>query len=76
MTNKFQFTKFGLTENPIGLVVALPWKDSKGDPRTLLGEVVAVSRNDVRGMLHLSVRHFNGEMWPVEPVVSAVEIVR
>ena len=73
---KFQYGRYGLTENPIGVYVALPWKDSKGEPRTLLGEIKAVQYDDVRGTLLLTVRHFNGDLWPVEPVPSAVEIIR
>ena len=68
---KFKYGKFGLTENPIGKQVAMPWKDG----RTLLGDVIGTTYDDVRGMLHLNVRHFCGDMWPVSPVASAVTIL-
>jgi len=71
MERKFKYGKFGLTENPVGKYVALPWKDG----RTLLGEVVSTSYNDVRGTLHLNVRHFCGDAWPVSPVASAMTIL-
>lgn len=76
MGRKLQYGRFGLTENPVGLYVALPWKDSKGEPRTLLGEVIRTRYNETRGCILLYVRHFNGEDWPIEPVASAVEVIR
>jgi hypothetical protein len=71
MERKFKYGKYGLTENPVGKHVALPWRDG----RVLLGEVIGSTYDDVRGMLKLSVRHFCGDMWPVEPVPSAVTIL-
>lgn len=68
---KFTYNRFGLTENPIGVYIAMQWQG-----RQLLGEVINTELNATRGMLHLIVRHFNGEMWPVKPVASAVEIIR
>jgi len=67
---KFTYGKFGLTENPIGKHVSMPWEERK-----LLGEVVGITYDDVRGMLHLKVKHFCGDPWPVSPVVSAVTIL-
>lgn len=71
MERKFKYNRFGLTENPIGKYIAMPWKDD----RVLLGEVIGTSYDSVRGILQLSVRHFCGDMWPISPVPSAVTII-
>jgi len=71
MERKFKYNRFGLAENPVGKYVALPWKDG----RTLLGEVIGSTYDDVRGMLHLNVRYFCGDDWPVSPVASAVTVL-
>lgn len=70
MTRRFEYRKGRLTRNPIGLYVAMPWKD-----RTLLGEVIRCEYNATRGTFIFSVRHFNGDSWPVQPVPSALEII-
>ena len=71
MERKFKYNEFGLTENPIGQYIAMPWKDG----RILLGEVIGAHYDGIRGMLHLDVRHFCGDMWPISPVASAVNIL-
>lgn len=71
MERKLQYGRFGLTENPVGLYVCLPWKDG----RTLLGEVRASRYDEIHGAIRLTVRHFCGDMWPVEPVASAVTVL-
>jgi hypothetical protein len=43
--------------------------------RVLLGEIVDVYRDDVRGMVHAKVRHFCGDAWPLEPALSALLIL-
>ena len=48
-----------LDENPIGLHVVMEYRR-----RTLLGEVRDVWGNN------LIVHHFNGEPWPLEPVIG------
>lgn len=70
MERKFKYNRFGLTENPVGKYVSLPWRG-----RTLLGEVIRSCYNETRGVILLYVRHFNGEDWPVEPAASAVTIL-
>jgi hypothetical protein len=70
-TRRIKLGRYGLLENPIGLQVALPFKG-----RTLLGDVVSVEIDEHRGMTFLQVRHFNGEMWPINPAIGAVEVLR
>lgn len=42
--------------------------------RTLLGEVVdTFTTHD--GMTRLRVRHFNGEPWPIEPLMCTVDVL-
>ena len=53
------YKKGKLAENPIGLHVVMEYRR-----RTLLGEVRDVWGNN------LIVYHFNGEPWPVEPVIG------
>jgi hypothetical protein len=66
----FQHTKHGLKYNPIGAHVMLHWQD-----RDLLGEVKRVHRNAVSGAIILTVQHFNGEPWPVQPTSRAVTVL-
>ena len=61
-TRKLKFTRYGLAEDPRGAHVVFEYKN-----RTLLGEVIGVSR-DFNGSIHLEVRNFNGEPWPVAPL--------
>lgn len=54
---------------PKRTIVRMPYNG-----RVLLGNV-RETRPDVDDV-RLTVRHFNGERWPVEPLASTVEIVR
>jgi hypothetical protein len=63
------FTRKGrLVKSPLGAQVVMNWQG-----RELLGDVVDV--REERGYWKLTVRHFNGELWPVEPVLSAVRVL-
>jgi hypothetical protein len=65
-----RFGKFGLAEDLTNQHVTMPWKG-----RTLLGEVVSVAYCETRGVFVLTVRHFNGEDWPVMPIASAIRVI-
>ena len=60
-----------LAEDPRGLIVSLAWHG-----RTLLGDVMACryQEHPCAGFF-LTVRHFNGEPWPIEPGASAVRVI-
>ena len=70
MSRKFRLGKFGLREDPTGAHVTLDWRG-----RTLLGEVRSAEYNHVTGCTILTVRHFNGEPWPLQPGVLAVNVL-
>jgi hypothetical protein len=57
-----------LVVNPRGAQVTMTWKGA-----TLLGDVTDCRWE--RGYYLLTVRHFSGEMWPVEPVLSACTVL-
>lgn len=67
---RLQYGKFGLAEDPVGLHVVMPWKG-----RELLGEVMDMYRSEPTGSIHLAVRHFNREPWPIDPVASVVQVL-
>ncbi len=67
---RFKLGKYGLAENALGKHVALDWQG-----RRLLGEVTDAQYNATRGYIMLTVKHFNGESWPIQPTASAVEII-
>lgn len=67
---KLQYGKFGLSTDPRGAHVTL-----EHCGRTLLGEVVGARRDEVLGAVLLTVRHFNGEPWPIEPGALAVDVL-
>lgn len=73
MTNLIspEFTKFGPKYDYRGAHVRLRLPIG----RVLLGEIVELNRDEVRGAVIAKVRHFNGEAWPVEPVLSALLIL-
>lgn len=50
--------------------VSMTWKG-----RELLGEVIGLVYSHSRGYINLDVRHFNGELWPLSPAVSAVKLI-
>ena len=63
------FCKRGrLSVDPRGSQVTMQWKGV-----TLLGDVVDVRWDS--GFFHLVVRHFNGESWPIEPVLSVCRVL-
>jgi hypothetical protein len=57
-----------LVANPRGVQVTMPWNDS-----TLLGDVMGCREEN--GSFRLTVRHFNGEPWPVEPALSVCTVL-
>jgi hypothetical protein len=67
---KFEFTKHGIKHDPRGAHVTFQYLG-----RQLLGEVVGLRRDDVLGATLLTVRHFCGDMWPVEPSARLVEVL-
>lgn len=70
-TTKFELAKHGLKSDPRGAHVTMEWQG-----RTLLGEVTGLYRNETRrGMMQLKVKHFNGEQWPLDPHVLAVDVL-
>ena len=71
MERRIKQTKYGLGEDPRGLIVVMP--DWKG--RQLLGRVRGFERCDTRGCVELTVDHFCGDPWPLKPVLSAVWVV-
>jgi hypothetical protein len=75
MTNtgqrRLHYGRFGLTEDPRGFQVTMPYQG-----RTLLGDVIDMHWDEVRGGVRLHVRHFNGEDWPCQPFASAVSVLR
>ena len=67
---KFSFNKFGMKHDPRGAHVTLNWQG-----RSLIGEVIGVAYDAVCGCFRLTVRHFNGELWPVQPSALAVNVL-
>lgn len=67
---KLQLGKFGLTHDPRGAHVTLTLAG-----RDLIGEVIAARYDEVAGCIRLTVRHFNGEPWPIEPTALAVNVL-
>ena len=67
---KFRITKYGIVGDPRGAQVALTYGG-----RELLGDVIDARWDQVTGGVRLTVRHFNGELWPIEPIASAVNVL-
>lgn len=67
---KFKLTKYGLKSDPCGVHVTM---DHQG--KTLLGEVKGFYRSEARGMIHLRIAYFNGDSWPIEPHILAVDVL-
>lgn len=67
---KAKFGKYGPKQDYRGAQVSMKWKG-----RNLLGDITQVFRNPVTGFTHAKVRHFNKEEWPIDPVLSALEIL-
>ena len=71
MSRPVKFERGRLAESLIGRHVELPYGD-----RMLLGEVVGIRWKDHPPTGYkLTVRHFNGEPWPVEASVGAVYVL-
>jgi hypothetical protein len=68
MATRFRFTRYGLIVDPVGEYVGLEYKG-----RRLLGEVVSVKRDEYVGVIRVRVKHFNGEPWPIDPALSALD---
>lgn len=68
---RFPLGKFGLKMNPVGEFVAMSYQG-----RTLLGEVTEVYYDEFRSGTFAKVKHFNGEMWPLEPGISFLEWIQ
>ena len=68
--NKIPHNKFGITANPIGWQVWMAWQG-----RVLLGDIVAAARSEITGAIYLTVRHFNGEPWPINPTSYSVNVL-
>lgn len=62
--------KYGLKVDPRGAQIAFDYQG-----RTLLGDVTGVRYDEVTGCIRLTVRHFNGEPWPIEPPASSVMVL-
>jgi hypothetical protein len=68
---KLRFNRFGLAENPANLHCTLHWRG-----RRLLGEILRADYNSTLGHTLLTVRHMNGELWPIKPSALAVEVLQ
>jgi len=67
---KFKHTKFGLAADPRGAQVTIKYQG-----RTLLGDVVGLSYDEVAGCMRLEVNHFNGHPWPFRPTTYGVDVL-
>lgn len=67
---KLPYGKYGLTVNPIGAQCTLTWEG-----RELLGDIIGYEWDGVSGGVRLTVRHFNGDLWPLRPMARAVDIL-
>lgn len=67
---KAEFGKFGPKYNYKGAHCTLEWKGQH-----LLGEITRVYRNEVLGCCLCEVRHMNGEPWPLNPGLGALNIL-
>lgn len=67
---KFPFSKYGIKCDPRGAHVVFSYKS-----RALLGEVIAIRYEAITGATRLTVRHFNGELWPIEPCARLVNVL-
>lgn len=57
-------------ENPEGLIVRTNYKK-----RLLLGQVIGVEHNRKNGLTYLHINHFNGEHWPLQPLIQEVDVL-
>ena len=68
---RFPRSRWGLQVDPIGEYCALDYQG-----RRLLGEITSVYRDEVRGGMFATVRHFNGKPWPLQPTIAVLEWIR
>ena len=67
-TRALYLSKHGLAENPAGLHVVYEYAG-----RTLLGEVVSAEYREFGGSgVYLTVKHFDGSPWPLQPSARCV----
>jgi hypothetical protein len=73
MTKRLRFkrTAHGIKPTPIGCFVSYVGLLAN---RELLGEVRDYYSDDA-DMTRLKVRHFNGEPWPLDPLLAQVDII-
>lgn len=65
------YRKGRLAVNPIGWHVTMSWQG-----RVLLGEITGATYQEHGASgYRLTVRHFNGEPWPIEPIPVAVTVL-
>lgn len=67
-TRPVRFTRWGV-ENLVGEFVLCT------SGRRRLGEVVAMEYDPHRGVYELTVKHFNGELWSIKPIASAIRVI-
>lgn len=69
---KVKMPKIKKDEDPIGLIVRMEYRK-----RTLLGQVVDCGRDkkNKNAYTYLYVNHFNGEPWPVQPLIWEVDVL-
>jgi hypothetical protein len=67
---KLKYGKFGLAEDPRGLVVSLSHRGAQ-----LVGEVTGAYYDAVTHGIRLKVSFSNGEPWPFDPSAIAVTVV-
>lgn len=71
MARRLKTLQGPLVENPIGYHVRLPYQG-----RELLGTVKNCYRTEEYApRVVLQIQHFNGEMWPIEPSYTVVEVL-
>lgn len=68
---KFPYGKFGPLVDPVGEYVSMDYGGRK-----LLGEVTGIYLRDIPRNIMAKVRHFNGEAWPIEPVLTALTWIK
>lgn len=67
MTTQFKLHKGRLAEPALHTHVTMTWKG-----RELLGEVISVDYCHGRGIIELTIRFMNGELWPLKPSLLSV----
>lgn len=72
---KIEIRKFGLKSNPVGLHVKMTCHFFYHGPQEITGTIRDVYYDERTSTVRLIVTHFNGEMWPLHPLASAVEII-